>query len=228
MDELRNYVNFLFAHYMETKQIKELKEEILSNLEARTADMVSAGIGEAEAVEQAKQSISSIDELIDGNKKIYICQFRLEWLQWILIYLISACIVSIPMLMFHIGALASTLLFLAVIITAILYIYFISQKHRHTDHELAYVNLEHIKKIRKMVWLFWIAFTLVCSAATTAMYFGSNIWFARRVSINGPYELAVIIILYAVPFFTVVIPLSVNKMPALVFKYEVQNNEKEK
>lgn len=225
MNELNNYVNSLFSHYRETKQIKELKEEIFGNLQSRKDDLVLAGLNETEAIERVKQSITSIDGLIDGNKEIYIYQFRRELLQWALIYLISACIISIPMLMVHIGTPASTLLFLTAIITGIIYIRYSSKGHGHRLNEKSYVSLKHFYKIRKMIWIFWIAFAFVCSAATTALYFGSNIWFARRVSINGPYELAVIVILYAVPFFTVILPLVVNKMPGLALKYEVQDNE---
>lgn len=225
MNELRNYVDSLFAHYRETKQIKELKEEILGNLEARKVDLIALGTSEAEAIAQAEQSITSIDGLIDGNKEIYRNQFWKEWLQWVLIYLINACIVSIPMRMVHIGTSLSTLLFFAAILVGAIYIRSNSQAYSRKLNKKAYVNLGHIERIRNIIWFFWGVFTLVYSAATTALYFGSNIWFSRSISINGPYELAVIVIFYAVPFFTVIIPLSANKMPGLVLKYEVQNNE---
>lgn len=225
MNELREYVNSLFSHYKETKQIKELKEEIFGNLQARRVDLISAGLSEADAIKQVKQSITSIDGLIDGNKEFYSYQLWREWIQWILIYLISACIISIPMLMVHIGTPVSALLFLTAIMTGILYICYGRKEERRHLNKKSYVNLKYLDKIRKIIWIFWIAFTLVYSAATTALYFGSNIWFARRVSINGPYELAVIIILYAVPFFTIILPLAVNKIPCLVLKYEVQNDE---
>ncbi len=225
MSELQRYVNALFAHYRDTKQIKDLKEEILGNLEARKTDLMAAGADEAEAISKAKQSITSADGLIDGNKEIFINQLWREWLQWVLIYLLSACIVSVPMLLFHIGTPLSTLLFLAAALAGILYLRFNSKAFGVHFEKRTYISLPRVRRIRNLVWIFWAAFTLMYTAATTAMYFGSNIWFSRRVSIDGPYQLAVVLILYAVPFFTVILPLAVHKIPSLVLKYEVQSNE---
>lgn len=228
MNELSDYVNLLFSGYKKTTKIKDLKEEIYGNLEARKADLIFLGTSEAEAIEQAKNSITSIEGLIDGNKEVYIYQFRRELLQWALIYLISACIVMIPLLMVNIGTPLSTLGFLITIITGIKYAHYSVKGHRCHLSDKAYVNLTHYERIRKLFWFFWAAFALAYTAAITALYFGSNIWFSRRVSISGPNELAVIVIVYAVPFFSIVIPLIVNKMPGLILKYEVQKDEEEK
>ncbi len=228
MNELRDYVNSLFIGHRKTAQTKDLKEEIYGNLEARKADLISLGTTEAEAIEQAKNSITSIEGLIDGNKEVYIYQFRRELLQWSLIYLISACIIMMPMLMVHIGTPFSTLGFLITIITGIVYIRFSAKGRKSHLNDRTYVNLTHYERIRKLFWAFWAAFVLVYTAAITAMYFGSNIWFSRKVSISGPNELAVIVIIYAVPFFTIIIPLIVNKIPGLIVKYEVHNDEEKK
>lgn len=228
MNELRDYVNSLFIGHKKTAQIKDLTEEIYGNLEARKADLISLGTSEAEAIEQAKNSITSIEGLIDGNKEVYIYQFRRELLQWALIYLISACIVMIPMLMVHIGTPLSTLGFLITIITGIIYICFSGKGHRRHLNDRTYVNLTHYEQIRKLIWLFWAAFALVYAATMTGLYFGSDIWFSRRISISGPNELAVLVIVYALPLFAIVIPLIVNKTPSLILKYEVQNDEEEK
>ena len=228
MNELSDYVNLLFSGYKKTAQMKDLKEEIYGNLEARKADLISLGTSEAEAIEQAKNSITSIEGLIDGNKEIYIYQFRRELLQWALIYLISACIVMIPMLMVNIGTPLSTLGFLITIITGIKYARYSGKSHRDHLNDRTYLNLTHFERIRKLFWIFWAAFALVYTAATTALYFGSNIWFSRKVSISGPYQLAYIVILYSMPFFSIIIPLVVNRIPQLILKYEVQNDEEEK
>jgi hypothetical protein len=55
MNELREYVDCLFAHYKQTIKIKDLKEEIYGNLEARKNDLISTGVSEAEAIESAKK-----------------------------------------------------------------------------------------------------------------------------------------------------------------------------
>ncbi|NLA11929.1 MAG: hypothetical protein GX883_07385, partial [Firmicutes bacterium] len=49
MDELRKYVDSLFARYKMTGEVAELKEEILGNLEARVADYLGEGMTSSEA-----------------------------------------------------------------------------------------------------------------------------------------------------------------------------------
>lgn len=70
MNELRDYVDSLFIGHRKTAQTRDLKEEIYGNLEARKADLISLGTSEAKAMEQAKNSITSIEGLIDGNKEV--------------------------------------------------------------------------------------------------------------------------------------------------------------
>lgn len=188
--------------------------------------MLSQGLNEQQALKNAKQSITSVGGLIEGNKKVELYSMRRELLQWALIYLITACIVAVPMLMVRIGTPLSTLLFLTTIVVGIIYARSGAKAHRHD--RTGYVSYSHYRKLSKLVWIFWAIFALVYCTATTGMYFGSNIWFSRKVSIDGPYELAVLIILYSFPFFTLVLPLVFQKVPALILKYEVGNDEEEK
>lgn len=61
------YVEHLFEGKVMTADLIELKEEIYGNLMARYEDLVASGMDAAQALEEAKQSISSVDELLPGE-----------------------------------------------------------------------------------------------------------------------------------------------------------------
>ena len=60
MDELRAYVDALFARRGDTAENREMKEEIYGNLAARRDDLIAQGVPEAEAVRAAKETIDDI------------------------------------------------------------------------------------------------------------------------------------------------------------------------
>jgi magnesium-transporting ATPase (P-type) len=89
-----------------------------------------------------------------------------------------------------------------------------------------FVNLEAIFKLRKLTWIIWIFFIIVSTLYTTAIRFGSNIWFSTAISITGPYQFAELAVRYLLPFLSVTIPLIVNALPKLISRYEVgEHNE---
>ena len=61
MEELKSYVELLFKPLPQFGADLELKEEILSNLEAKVEDLTAQGMEKEEAVRQAKASITSVD-----------------------------------------------------------------------------------------------------------------------------------------------------------------------
>jgi len=75
MNELKLHVDDLFKKYKNHRDIAELKEEILGNLEAKVSHLVAEGEDEKSAVAKAKSSITNIDDLIDSNIPIKINQF---------------------------------------------------------------------------------------------------------------------------------------------------------
>jgi uncharacterized membrane protein len=87
------------------------------------------------------------------------------------------------------------------------------------------MSVPHYAKVRRLFWLLWSAFTVICTIAITAVYFGSNIWFSRQINIDGPYALGVLLITYFLPFLTLVIPLIASIPIKLIAKYEVGDND---
>lgn len=65
MNELRMYVEGLFEGKVLTAENIELKEEIYGNLMARYEDLLAEGVDEREALRRTKESITSIEEMLD-------------------------------------------------------------------------------------------------------------------------------------------------------------------
>lgn len=229
MSDLRKYVDQLFSDYKMSRQTEDLKAEILANLEAKKADLVSYGLNESEATQKAKDSMTSIDFLIDGNKRVYYNQMKMEFGQWSLIIIIAGWILTIPLLVFRIGPLANLIMFLGVVAVGIYYLVF--RKRQVQDKKLIdatrFINIIQYKKRKRIVWILWFMFVVISLIATTALQFGSNLWFSREIRIDGPYALAVLLMEYFVPMLTVIIPIITSIPLRLISKYEVgESNEK--
>ena len=67
MNELRMYVEHLFEGRMLTAEMIELKEEIYGNLVARFEDYVASGMTAEEALRRTKESITSIEDVLEGE-----------------------------------------------------------------------------------------------------------------------------------------------------------------
>jgi len=229
VSDLSKYVDQLFSDYKMSRQTEDLKAEILANLEAKKADLVSYGLNESEANQKAKDSMTSIDFLIDGNKRVYYNQMKMEFVQWSLIIIIAGWILTIPLLVFRIGPLTNLIMFLGVVAVGIYYLVF--RKRQVQDKKLIdatrFMNIIQYKKRKRIVWILWFVFAVISLIATTALQFGSNLWFSREIRIDGPYALAVLLMEYFVPMLTVIIPIITSIPLRLISKYEVgESNEK--
>jgi hypothetical protein len=217
MEILREYVDSLFCKYKEDRQIRDLKYEIFTNLEAKVKDLTDNGLSHDEAIVMEKESITSIDYLIDGNKDIYINKFKLECLQINLLYFLVIWIVTIPISIIGRGRILNVLLLVLSIILGVIYI----ESSKEKNKEVLSVNIKSAYRIRKIAWVLWSGVFIASSIYVTVLTFGSNIWFSRSVKIAGPYEFASITINYCYPVLLIVVPLFLNSVPQLILKYEV-------
>ncbi|ULQ58489.1 permease prefix domain 1-containing protein [Brucepastera parasyntrophica] len=64
-EEIEKAVEKIFADYEETAELKELKEEIVSNLSDRVSDMTGKGMNEKEALDKALDELGDITEVAD-------------------------------------------------------------------------------------------------------------------------------------------------------------------
>ena len=78
MIDLQKYVDGLFRHRRLTPEVKDLKEEILSNMLAKRDDLIAQGLSAERATEKAKESLSEVDYLIDGNQLTDVSKYHLD------------------------------------------------------------------------------------------------------------------------------------------------------
>ena len=184
-------------------------------------DLISQGIDEGTALSKAKESITSIESMVEGNRLIYIDKFKTECLQTSLIYLIIAWILTIPPIILNGFSLLNGLLFFAVMITTI--IYFI--KKATTSETIGFIDIAIYQRRKKLVWIIWSIFYVIYALFLSAIFFGSNIWFGRPVHINGPYAFYNIAIRYYTPLITILIPICISSFPKLIYKYETRDGK---
>lgn len=68
MEKIRNYVEELFKDAANTKKARELKEELLLDLNEKYSDLIKEGKKETEAYKEVISGIGDIDELINMHK----------------------------------------------------------------------------------------------------------------------------------------------------------------
>jgi hypothetical protein len=224
MNPLQKHVERLFAGYPATKRVRELKEEIISNLEAKTADFIAGGMDYEQAVQAATASLTRIDGLIDESPQIYVNRYRLELLQKMLFFTLILWILTIPLRMIERTPL-SLFLLVIVLLLGIGYLVMNSIWRGNALELTAPLNIRAARRRSRCVWLLWGLFIVATLSAITALRFGSNIWFGHQVKIGGPYQFALLGIQYAKPFLTILIPLAFQMSATLMTKHEVGDPE---
>lgn len=220
-NKLEKHIDHLFAHYRQTKETAELKSEMLSNLEARVADYTQNGMAYEDAVNLAIQNLDTIDFIADENQPIYINRFKFDLVQTGFIYILIGWILSIPLRMNASGIWVNTLFSFIVVIGAIIYVLLIVKRSKFNLNAITALNLARLARAGKAAWIVWGLFVAANFAITTALRFGSNLWFGQAIHLDGPYQFAVIAIDYLIPLFTIIVPLIFNKAIALAGKHEV-------
>lgn len=220
MNRLNKHVDHLFAKYKDSKQVKELKHEILTNLEAKITDLTLDGMEREQAVTTAIASMDTVDGLIDGQTRIYIHKFRLELLQIALLYTLIAWILSIPFGIIISTSLLNKFLLCVVIILGIAFLG-LSRNKVATSNMVATCNIQSIVRYTRLAWIIWALFIIASIIRTSALQFGSNLWFGRPIHIDGPYQFAILATPYLIPFLSIIIPLLFNSSLKLFQKYEV-------
>ena len=221
MVDLKTHVDRLFSGYKTDRQIKELKEEILSNLEARVSDLTEKGMDHEAAVKAAVDSITTIDSLIDGNKSIYINRFKLELIQTALIYVLIGWIITTPLRLIRAEMLWNLLFLFAAVFLGITLMLFNRNKDASYLNETAAFNAHALERTKRIAWLLCILYIAVSILYTGAIRFGSSIWFSRAITINGPHQFSLLILSFILPFLCLIIPLLFHTALRLSKKYEV-------
>ncbi|MBS4196833.1 permease prefix domain 1-containing protein [Lederbergia citri] len=220
MNELKVYVDHLFKKYKNHRDIEELKEEIIGNLEAKVSHLIAEGVDEKSAIIKAKNSITNIDDLIDSNKSVKINEFMYKAFQIAFLYFIIAWIVTIPFTLMRIGILVNYLLLFIVLVLFVVYL-IVGKLFKSNQDKVVTLNIASFMKTKKIIWLLWAIFIFITWGYLSAILFGSNIWFSRPIHIDGPYQFGVLVARYALPFITIIFPLIFSAWERLISQIEV-------
>ena len=213
MIDLKQYVDELFRHQRLTPEVKDLKEEILSNMTAKMDDLIAQGIEADIAAKKAKESVSTIDYLIDGNQLTDISKYRLECTQTILLNCIIFWIFSLPLLFAHFA----TFSYLGLLLTISSGIVYLLQTKQQTE-VVAFRSITTSERRKKTAWIVWGLFFVVCVGTMAALTFGSNIWFGRPLNTSGPYQMANVAVRFYMPLLTILIPITFGSFTKLLLK----------
>lgn len=218
--DLEIFVDRLFANQRKTKEVVDLKNEVLSNLEARVTDYMENGIAYQSAISLAIENMEDIESLIDDNQKIYSYRFRHDLLQSALIYSLLAWIATIPARFLPNGIWVNTLLLCLAALTGAAYLS-MSRHLKRYEKQTAVINARKLNQWSKWAWWLWSIFIVVISMYTFVIQYGSDLWFGRELSVDGPYSFYVTVMRYVIPMTSVTIPLLVQKAYKLTFQLEV-------
>ncbi|MEZ2735989.1 permease prefix domain 1-containing protein [Aneurinibacillus aneurinilyticus] len=221
--ELSNYVERLFSNYKQNQEIQEMKEEILTNLEAKVEDYMEQGMSRDEAFDQAVKHIDSVDFMIDGNHRIYVNRYLTELIQTALIYSLLIWIITIPARIMFKGVLLNEALMFVSMMVGVIYLFMICRTNDETRDTVSIVNIKYVFKWKRKIWLIWLMFIIAILVTIIALRFGSDLWFWRPVHISGPYQLAELLYSFSYPFISIAIPLLFNKACSILGKYEVNS-----
>lgn len=220
MEDLEKYVDRLFANHRQTRETRELRAEILSNLEAKVADYMDEGMTYAEAFTVATQHIDTVDSLVEDSNLVYINRYKVDLIQTGLLYLVIAWVLSVPARMVYAGVMVNTLLAIAVLVVGVVYL-LTRQGGEERRNQVGSVDRKTIVKLHRAAWLVWGLYIVVVSAFTTVQHFGSRLWFGRALSINGPYQFAVVVMSYLLPLCAIIVPFVFRKAVLLADEHEV-------
>ena len=213
MSVLENYVDGLFRNQRVTPELKDLKEEIVSNMIAKRDDLVAQGMDAESAAERAKQSLSDVDFLIDGNQLTDVGRYRLECRQTVLLHSILFWIFSFPLLFTGYASVSYAGLFCVIVSGCACLL----GRNQPADG-VGVLSVTASERRRKMAWRIWGLFFLVAVGTMAALTFGSDIWFGRPLNISGPYQMANIAVRFYLPLLTIFVPITFSSFSKLLLR----------
>lgn len=214
MTNLEKYVDGLFRHQKMTPELADMKEEIISNMKAKRDDLMARGMDLRQATEKAMESLPDVEFLIDGNQLTDVGKYHLECSQTVLLNCILFWILSLPLLVAGYAPVSYAGLGL-VLVSGGVYLF----HKKDPEQQAAFLSVTASKRRRNLVWLIWGLFFLVAAGTMAALTFGSNLWFGRPVTIDGPYQLANVAMRFYLPLITILLPITFHNFSTLLPKY---------
>jgi|GEM_PF-4062946 len=218
MNDLERYVNRRFAKFKHNKEIQELRDEVLVNLQARIDDEMAQGKPYQAAFDLAVESLGNVDLLIEGHQEVARNRFRRGAAQLAVLYSLIPWVITIPLRFFHSGVLANTGWTLVLVITGVVYLVLLWLTR--SDETTRVINVRKLRNVTKVVWVLWGIYVILSTCFTLGTWFASDIWFHRSIQMTGPYVFASFVVSVVLPFVSVFIPLYFVRVQRLVQEQE--------
>jgi hypothetical protein len=220
MTELKKYVDELFRHQPGTPEIQDLKEEILSNMAAKRDDFISQGMEKDLATARAKESLPSIDLLVEGNQLTDLGKYHFECSETALLHCIIYWILSLPLLYTTHGIFCYAGLLSTIILSA----NYILRRMRPSDH-IGVLSIRAKKRQEQIVWILWGLFFLTYAMMTAALTLGSNLWFGKPLHIDGPYQAANLAAGIYIPMIGITVPITFSSFTKLLAGSKMEHSD---
>lgn len=223
---INRHLESLFAGAQDTLEHRELKEEIRSNLAARIDDYLAEGMSEERAFQTAIEHMDGMEHFMNDDRLVKRVPYWTALWQSTLIYSLVAWIITIPTrVMLGGAALNNLLLIISLIVGAAYVFYLVSNRESGSadQNNTTRIRMPILKQWQRRVWWLWAAVVLALWGTQAALRFGSNMWFNRPIQVDGPYQFAVILLAFALPLLSILVPLVVHRAYRIVSKYEVSD-----
>jgi hypothetical protein len=175
MDKIRKYVEQLFERVPQTIKNKEIKEELITNLEEKYSDLIKTGMNEKKAYEEVIKSIGNLDEIIENEPILKEKQKKKAFFISISVMLYILSIAFIPFsegLNLNENIQVTGFLIIVAFATGLIVYYNISYGEKIAPKKEMYAlgNKAVRFKVNSILWLLIVTVYLLLSFLTGAWY----------------------------------------------------------
>ncbi|GIP38812.1 hypothetical protein J31TS4_20920 [Paenibacillus sp. J31TS4] len=219
-ENLKRYVDRLFAGQEMTEELADRKEEVLSNMDARLEDYLAQGLTGEEAFRRTVRQIDSIAFLLPGVKRVDRYGYAADLAQTALLYALLVWVATVPSRLLGVGLWLHHAMLLASGAAGAAYLILLMLERGARDGKGFTVRLSLLRGWEKKTWMLAGLALLLQWGMLLGVRFGSSLWFGRPLSVSGPYQAAVLGYSLALPLACLLLPLLVRRAVRLADQHE--------
>lgn len=224
MDELKKYVDELFKKYNNIPDIENLKSATLKKLTKKQVSYMKQGLNSKMAIEKAKTTITEIDHLIPNNIKVCQNQYKVAFLQHMLLYLLIGWVILLPSNIISEGLIVQTIIVWGILICGVIYLWIRNKHDINFWNKTTYYPKDKIKKIKKYSWYIYLAVLAATIVNAIIAFRNPTERIQTRLSPMDFNSIVWIIYHFFSPFFLIVYPIGIEKLATLLEKKEHKIN----
>ena len=218
-EALIEYIDILFASYVDSKEVQQLKNDMLVEAEGIFREGLVIGLDEERALLKAQSYLA--ERVSEDSSLIYVERFYKGSLESAIMYIISALVLVLPTVIIKsiIGIAICGLLF-ASLLLVVYYLFFI---YNNPSDKLEFYCFEKYQIRRSFVWRVWGISYVVYVFIMCLISFTTESWFSSPIEIMGPIDVALLVARFYAPAVTVMLPVMFPDRDRILFGYEAEN-----